>query len=346
MSEQHGVRGADGARPTVICLTPVKNESWILERFLACASLWADHILVAEQGSTDGSAQIAARFPKVTLIENPSRDYDEVERQRLLIDHARRIPGPRLLLALDADEALVADAFTSADWRRALEAPTGTALTMQWINVLPGARSAWLPGHRIPFGFVDDGGEHSGGRIHTPRVPVRPSTPLLHLDALKVLHFQYVDWARMQSKQRWYQCWESIHHPENSPIQVYRAYHHMDAVRRDGIAPFEPSWLATYAAAGIDLTDWRPSAGPLPWDEDVARWLVQYGARRFAKVDIWDVDWPQVARHTGLRVAAGTLDDPRKCSERLVHRFLRITQAHHASAPVRVAQRLLRTAGW
>lgn len=337
---------SDGARPTLICLTPVKNESWILERFLACASLWADHIVVADQGSTDGSPEIAARFPKVSLVENPSSDYDEVARQRLLIEHARRIPGPRLLFAFDADEALVADAFTSADWRRALDAPEGTVLAMQWVNVLPGARTGWLPGHFIPFGFLDDGSEHSGGPIHTPRVPVAPTSPVLRLDALKVLHFQYVDWSRMNSKQRWYQCWETIHHPENRPVQVYRAYHHMDAVSPDRTVPLEPSWLGAYAAAGLDLTHWPPAAGPLPWDEDVARWLVEYGTRRFAKVDIWDVDWPDVARRIGLGHAAETLRDPRRRSERLVHWFLRVTQGRHTRAPVRAAQRLLRLGGW
>ncbi|MDR1737564.1 MAG: hypothetical protein LBR66_01915 [Candidatus Symbiothrix sp.] len=27
-------------KPAIICLTPVKNEAWILDRFLTAASLW------------------------------------------------------------------------------------------------------------------------------------------------------------------------------------------------------------------------------------------------------------------------------------------------------------------
>ena len=38
--------------PTVICLTPVRNESWILERFRPGASMWADHIVIADQRRT------------------------------------------------------------------------------------------------------------------------------------------------------------------------------------------------------------------------------------------------------------------------------------------------------
>jgi len=28
--------------PTIICLTPVRNKAWILDRFLQATSLWAD----------------------------------------------------------------------------------------------------------------------------------------------------------------------------------------------------------------------------------------------------------------------------------------------------------------
>src|SRR5260370_16728571 len=97
--------GAGETRPVVVCLTPVKDEAWILERFLTCASLWADHILIADQGSSDDSREIAARFPKVTLIENPSPEVDEPAPQRLPIPPPPRLPRPRLPLPLDAHEA-------------------------------------------------------------------------------------------------------------------------------------------------------------------------------------------------------------------------------------------------
>src|SRR5262249_2382498 len=89
--------------PTTIVVTPVRKEAWILDRFLRCASLWADHIVVADQGSTDGSRAIAARHSKVTLVDNTAPGYDEGARQRLLLDAARAFPGPRVIFALDAD---------------------------------------------------------------------------------------------------------------------------------------------------------------------------------------------------------------------------------------------------
>jgi hypothetical protein len=110
-------------KPLLICLTPIKDEAWILERFLKCASVWADHIIIADQGSKDESKEIACRFPKVTLVENNSKTYNERERQELLIREARKISGPRILMTLDADEFLTADFLTSPEWETILQAP-------------------------------------------------------------------------------------------------------------------------------------------------------------------------------------------------------------------------------
>src|SRR6478735_6483087 len=116
------------SRPTIIVLVPVKNEAWVLKTFLECTSLWADHIIVADQSSEDASREIATAFPKVTLIDNPQREYSEVGRQRLLLQAARRVPGPRLLVAIDADEMISANILDSPEWKVALDQPAGTIL--------------------------------------------------------------------------------------------------------------------------------------------------------------------------------------------------------------------------
>ena len=120
--------------PALICLTPVRNEAWILDRFLRCARLWADHIVVVDHCSTDGSREIAREFPKVTLVEYDETSFDEPERRRLLIETARSLEPDRqrILLALDADEA-----FT------------------RWDNA-PGCSRCWLDKY-VASGYVDDG---------------------------------------------------------------------------------------------------------------------------------------------------------------------------------------------
>ena len=124
-------------RPLIVCLTPVKNEAWILERFLKCASLWADHIIIADQASDDGSRDIARSFKKVQLIENSANVFNEPERQKLLIEAARAIPGQKLLIALDADEFLTANFLGSRDWELVMRAVSGTVINFQWACVLP-----------------------------------------------------------------------------------------------------------------------------------------------------------------------------------------------------------------
>jgi hypothetical protein len=317
---------------TTIVLTPVRNEAWILDRFLGCTSLWADHIVVADQGSTDGSHEIAARHPKVTLIENTGPEYDEGARQRLLLEAARGFPGKRVIFALDADEILAPTWRRSAAFAAVAEAPAGTVVRMRWVNILPAFRSCWLPDEDIVFGYVDDGAAHAGERIHSIRLPVRASAPSVSLSDVKVLHYQYANWARMKSKQRWYQCWELLNLPHKRPIQLYRQYHHMDAIPPERVAPLPESWLAPYEAEGIDMRSIAEEPH-YPWDEEVLGWMRAGGPDRFKKLDLWDVDWDGVA-------------DPRGRPTRLVHRWLRATQGDADRARIRLVQRALIPFGW
>jgi hypothetical protein len=330
---------------TVICLTPVRNEASVLEHFLNSASTWADRIVVADQGSSDGSREIAGRFPKVTLVDNPSGRYDEVARQRLLIEEARRTPGRRLIVALDADEGLTWGSWATSEWDELRRAHEGTTAFFDWVNLLPGLADCWIPRERVPFAFVDDGRPHHGAAIHNARVPVSERPPPLVLDAVKVLHFQYVDWARMKSKQRWYQCWEALHHPKKRPIQLYRQYHRMDAFPPAEIHPVNPDWVRGHAD---QAENHRPADSPqvFHWDKDVLGWLLERGPKRFRRLDIWDVDWEEVAAHVARPVVPGSLADPRSRTERTVHRWLRRTQGRSDRRTTRLLQRALIPLGW
>lgn len=330
----------------VICVTPVRNEAWILERFLRSAALWADHIIVADQASTDGSGDIARMHPDVTVVENAAPGYDEGARQRLLLDAARRIPGRRLIVALDADEALSCTWLTSADWSAARAAAPGTAFSFDWVNVLPGGASAWIPPHKIVFAFVDDGGEHAGTRIHSTRVPVADPGRVVAIDDPKVLHFQHTNWKRMESKQRWYQCWEALEHPSKRPVQIYRQYHGMDGFPREQIHTVEEQWLSSYRERGIDMREARDD-DLYWWDEEVFDWIVEHGPRAFRRLAVWDVDWSDIGHRLGRDVAPARVRDPRGPLVRNVHRWLEMTQRRDLDAPVtRWTQRMLIPFGW
>lgn len=321
-------------RPTVICLTPVWNEAWILERFLGAAGVWADVIVVADQGSTDGSRQIAGEHEKVRLIDNPHAAYDEGARQRLLLEAAREIPGPRALVALDADEALSAGLCDSRGWAEAMSSPPGTVIRMPWINLLPGLERAWIPRRPVVFGLIDDGREHVGSYLHSTRLPGDPDRVAVDVDEGGVLHLQYLDESRMRAKQRWYQCFERVTHPDKRPSEVYRQYHHMDAWPPDELHAVDPRWTAGLGLEAVGST----AASAAVWHTRIIELAAEHGWPPFRRVDIWDVDW-------GAEGAGDTLERP-TVLDRIAVRWLRFAQPRRRSATVRTISRALRLVGW
>jgi glycosyltransferase involved in cell wall biosynthesis len=91
----------------LIVLVPTKNEIWCIEAFLQAASLWADLIIVRDQGSADGTREMVQNFPKAVLVDNPSTVYNETDNRIALLHKARELAGPgNVLISLDADERL------------------------------------------------------------------------------------------------------------------------------------------------------------------------------------------------------------------------------------------------
>ena len=311
-------------RPYVICLTPVRNEAWILDRFLACASLWADRIIVGDQHSTDGSQEIARRFDKVELLENRSTEFDEHQRSTLLIDAARRYPGPRLLIALDADEVLSANFMDSPEWERVLSSPPGTVMAFDWVNLLPGCRAYWRRLRRR-LGFMDDGSPFVGTKFHSQRIPIPKNDRRLELNDIKVLHYALVDSDRVKSKVRWYQAFEALSAPGTSATANYRRYFHPHDVGGEDTFPVGAGWFEGYEKLGIDMTTVERPAHYW-WDLEVMTWILQHGPERFRHLPIWDVDWSRLARDAGLKDSDRRLSDPRRWIDRIAHRYLHATQ--------------------
>jgi Glycosyl transferase family 2 len=338
-------------RPTIICVAPVKDEAWILKRFLACAATWADSIIVADQQSTDASREIARGFGKVTLIDNTMPRYDEAGRQKLLLQAARKVPlvkgtNRRLIVALDADELLSANYRESPEWRTILGLPQGTVVCFNWVNVQPDFRGGWIPEVDLPLGYVDDGAEHGGTALHNWRVPTPESAPRVVCHDIRVLHYQYTDWQRMKSKHRWYQCWELLNHPGKSAIEIFRMYHHMYAVPEKQKVPLAPEWLKGYADLGIDVTSVTKHAAYY-WDVQVAEWLAEHGTEKFAQLDIWQVDYEAIWRAAKKAAPPRSLKDPRTPEQKDVIAWLRHTQAAEATnEAVQKRDAELRAAGW
>jgi len=335
------------SRPTIICLTPIKNESWVLDRFLKCVSLWADHIIIADQMSDDKSREIARSYSKVTLLDNTSPIFDEPFSQNLLLDAARRIPGPRLLVALDADEVLSATYMNSLEWETLMKSPIGTVGLFKIINLAPDLHHCWLAGsgNYFPLAFMDDGSEHVASKIHGLRIPVPPRSPRILLQDIRVLHYQFTDWERMRSKHRWYQCWERLNQPSKSAIGIYREYHHMDAITINERMSINHAWLAGYEQQSIDMTSTN-SESSYRWDREILALFAEHGVQKFKRESIWDKSWPSLSRNLQFNESPNSFLDPRSFPDKLVHAWLRRTQSHASTLLVRFIDQLLSYIGW
>lgn len=346
MPEQMTGSSGKPDKPKLVCLTPVRNEAWILDVFLACTSMWADHIIIVDQCSDDGSREIARAHPKVTLIENDSPEYNEKLRQKMLIEAARAIEGPKVLVALDADEFFVADFIGGDEWNGMLSAEPGTVFTMQWACVRPDKESYYVFDAEFPLVYVDDGYEHQGTEIHSPRLPLPPHTPRIPL-GVKTLHLAMVDRARFDSKIRWYQCWEMLTGKwDRRSFELYRFYHTEYAIAPSRLMPLPSSWIDGYGNA--NPMGYR-SEPYYRWDGEMLDLLIGHGPSRFRQADVWGVDWNGM--HKAIRGSEPPvpLDDPRSFVEKRIHRWLEETQWITAKdAPRRdpISRRRHRMARW
>jgi glycosyltransferase involved in cell wall biosynthesis len=319
-------------KPIIICLTPVRNEAWILDTFLQCTSLWADHIIIADQNSTDGSKEIAIKYPKVILVENNSDKYDEYARQQLLLAEARKIRGKRLLITLDADEMFTANFAETNDWQQMLNGKVGDSYGFRWINLKPGFRKGWHSEH-FPWAMIDDNYCHEGRLIHSPRLPVKEPDKVINLNNISVLHYQYTNWKRMESKHRFYQCLERLNFPDKDAIGVYRMYHHMYAIKKEQLFPLREEWFANYESQGIQIRNLKFESRYW-FDDEVIQLFNRYGVRKFRKEAIWSIDWNKLADSIKY-------NDPRNLFEKLIHFWLKNSQVYRLSSFVKYIDTLL-----
>ena len=324
-------------KPVIICLTPVKNEAWILDRFLKAASLWADYIIVADQYSTDGSKDICKKYAKVIWIENNSVAFNEPGRQKLLIDAARKIEGPRLLIALDADEMLSPN-FDSPEWGTMLYASPGTIFVFERANLNPDLVTMWVEKDLV-FGYMDDGAEHTGAIIHSMRFPISKKGDVFHLHSIKVLHFQYLETQRLRSKHAWYQCFERVQFPEKSNVKIFRIYnHYLNSVGR-AVCEIPKEWFTLFVEQQVDITSVVVEQ-MLWWDTQVLDYMNQYGIRYFARLNIWTIGWPSIAEKWDYDNPE-KYKDPRNMFEKLFCNWLIKTQGQHQHGWVKMLDKII-----
>ena len=319
--------------PLHIVMTPVRNEAWVLRAFLENTSQWADYIIIADQMSTDGSREIAKEYEKVILIDNTNPEFNEAERQSMLIAKAREVAAGRdtLLWGLDADEILAANTFETEDWKHILNSQKGDVFWFKWAEICPDKKHYWLsPTTYYPWLFHDDGKEPHGNYVrnmHSMRIPYPiEEKQMYYVNDFRVLHLAYLNRFRVQSKRRFYTLvdWELNH---RSPISLSRNY---AQIKNEEIICSLPEDFIRFS---FDIWSLVNCTDPECWmDLYVKNHLSRYPLGQTRKLPIWDDTFCNSV----------SLKDPRKALDRWIHSYLAKTQKRKKHVLVRLMDCVLK----
>lgn len=285
---------------SIVVLTPVKNEDWILDSFLKVTSLFADHIIIADQNSTDNTKVLAAQYPKVTYILNSSNNYDEEHRQILLIEKARElVPGKKLLIAIDADEIITGDSIDSKEWKIICAQKPGTQVYFKKPDALPGLKKIYDYSNFFLLGFLDDGRKHEGTKFHSPRVPNSD----LRYDSkyIKFLHLALARDKEYNARQRLYMILENVNQTDSLRLR-YRKYSRyiQHLLREEIISPLPNSWKKN---AGKDIIfGGFVTKESNNFNLQIIEKFNMYGSKKFWMEDIWYVDYDDIAAEMNLEI--------------------------------------------
>ena len=296
--------------PKIIVVTPIKNEDWILDRFLSVTSQFADLIIIADQNSTDKSIEICQRYPKVKLIQNNSEQYDEASRQILLLQTARElVPEHKIILALDADEILAADAVQTQGWQTMLKAKPGTILCFEKPDLYLTPYQCIRYIQPWPLGYVDDGVEHKPKKVHSIRIPQPDYAKSLYVHDVKILHYALTRPNAQASKVRFYSVVENV-------LKTKSFYHRLSGYAsqinwsKSGKLDLScQEWFLGWESIGIDMKTIKDSQYYW-WDFEVIKYFNDYGYLRFWFDDIWNFDWEKFRHY--VQIAEPQINCPSK----------------------------------
>jgi glycosyltransferase involved in cell wall biosynthesis len=274
----------------LIALIPVRNEALLLPTTIRCLAQFCDHILIADQGSTDGSANIAAAFEKVQVILNPAPPGTGfVLRRQILLDAFRDYEGENIALCLDADEFAPPAIFQRLKADAERFGRPGVSFAFWWVQLWRRLdqhrddQSVWSNSWK-PMAFWDDRklAYANGSQVHEVRVP---EAEVVKLHGFPILHLQWVYWERTQYKQAWYRMLEFRDAGFQHAEAINQKYSITLGEEVVGVSKTPPEWLA-----GLDLPAslWHP----LPnWHYDeIKKMFVTFGIERFEALQIWHIE--------------------------------------------------------
>ena len=221
--------------PKIIVITPVRNEAWVLDAFLTCTSSWADYIILADQHSDDGTREIAAKYEKVILIDNPTQEWYEYLCRTRLLEEAVKIPGNKIIFGLDADEFL-SEGFEKTDsWEKIIGSKENEIFCFNWLNLFDNFTTVeftnmhfeWAAHFDDSIDFVEEYKQWEKHAVHYMRVPCLKGDKIRYtnVDDFWVVHLAKLNHEKMRQKFDFYQVtWVDKNKEKANPISMYRNY--------------------------------------------------------------------------------------------------------------------------
>ena len=161
-----------------ICVTPVRNEAWIINQFLAAAKTWADHVLWPTKARLTARCSNLENTPGVESVINDSPVYDEAHRQKSFSNARELFEADAFSLPWMRMRRLSANCLESKEWKQIADAEPGTILRFRWVNILPGFKEAWIPPSFRRLASLMTVLSFKATRIHSPRVPQPEGAPV------------------------------------------------------------------------------------------------------------------------------------------------------------------------
>ncbi|MCL1868551.1 MAG: glycosyltransferase family 2 protein [Paludibacter sp.] len=328
--------------PKLICLTPVRNEAWILDAFLTATSLWADYIIIADQNSTDGSREIYKKYPKVTVIANNLPKMQMSHTRRLLFDAANKIEGDKIIFALDADEFFMGNFLQTDGWEKIINSKKNDVFEFKWLNLYGSLFTAIPEDERIAHGdWVCNygkkiSGDYPDNYIHEPRLMYPKNSNYIVISDLKVIHFARFNILRQQNKEKFYQISTVFNDEKKSAISLHRMYWKNEETT--ATINIESNIYDFYKNNGVDFEKLILKDNGNYYFIEIAQIFDNKGIKFFRKLDIWDKIWlAQLSE-----IAGKEIKDPRNLFDKLVHFYLRRTQKIKRNIFIKIIDKFLK----
>lgn len=331
--------------PIHIVMTPTRNEAWVIRAFLESTTRWADYVIICDQMSTDGTREIVAEYIdkckvesvkcKVLMIDNTNPEFNEAERQRMLVAKAREVAAGRdtLLWGLDADEILAANAFETEDWQRIMHSKPGAVFYFKWAQLTHDKKHYYNPGGSCAWLFHDDGVTPHAYQVlemHSMRIPYpEDEHDVTYVKDFRILHFGPAPLNRVRAKERFYMFvdWQVNHWP---PYHLGRCYVGSNAYPKE-LYDLPQEWIYSLDKEGWNMWNYVELDESHCWMDDyIYERLDKYPMRSLAKLPIWTPEF----------LAYYHLPDPRPWYTRWIHRYLELTRPYKHNIIIRAIDKL------